>query len=280
MTGARDRPAPAGQEKTSDLSYMLPRHPAEIDRLDVQHYALQEALLGNHLAPIERPARVLDVGSGTGQWAYDVCAELPDALVVGLDVDRSKPGAPPNYGFVRANLLHGLPFVDGAFDFVHQRLMVTSSIPTASWPMALADLVRVTRRGGWVELVEVEPGVHPAGPATERLFELTRTVGRSFGLVMDAAVIHSLGDHLRRAGLARVEQRTVDLPVGEWGGRVGSLTATNLRSLHTRLSAAFESELGVSASEFGELLRRMQEEWEQYRSSGTFVLAFGQRPLD
>ena len=51
---------------------MLPRHATEIDRLDVQHFALREAMQGNHVAPLERPETVLDVGSGTGQWAFDV----------------------------------------------------------------------------------------------------------------------------------------------------------------------------------------------------------------
>ncbi len=41
---------------TDDVAYVLPRHPAEVDRLDVQHYALREALGTNHLASVEGPA--------------------------------------------------------------------------------------------------------------------------------------------------------------------------------------------------------------------------------
>src|SRR5215471_1286524 len=77
---------------------MLPRHRTEIDRLDVQHYALREAVRGNHLAPVHAPATVLDVGAGTGQWAYDLCAEFPDAEVIGLDLVPSKSDRRPgNY---------------------------------------------------------------------------------------------------------------------------------------------------------------------------------------
>jgi SAM-dependent methyltransferase len=264
-------------EHGGDVSYVLPRHPAEIDRLDVQHYALRETLLANYLAPIERPARILDVGSGTGQWAFDVCAEFPGAFVIGLDVEPSKPAAPPNYRFVRANLLRGLPFSAGSFDFVHQRLMATSSVPQAAWPGVVAELVRVTRPGGWVELVEVVVAVEPAGPANQRLFDLTRQVVRSFGLATDG-LVGSLGHQLRRAGLTAVEQRSVEIPVGEWGGRAGSLTATNLRALHLRLAGAFEERFGVSAGELTALLHATQEEWEQHHSTGTFVFAFGQRP--
>ncbi len=46
---------------------MLPEHVAEIDRLDVQHYALRAALEGNYIAPVTDPERILDVGTGTGQ---------------------------------------------------------------------------------------------------------------------------------------------------------------------------------------------------------------------
>src|SRR5690242_21232433 len=96
-TERRDRTDEVRREG-GDVAYMLPRHETEIDRLDVQHYALRAALRGNHAAPLGRPAAILDVGSGTGQWAYDLCLEFPDALVVGLDLVPGKVGhRPPNY---------------------------------------------------------------------------------------------------------------------------------------------------------------------------------------
>lgn len=260
-----------------DTSYMLPRHPSEIDRLDVQHYALRETLGANYLAPVGRARRVLDIGSGTGQWGFDVAAQHRRALVVGLDVEPGKPGAPPNYRFVRANLLRGLPFVSGAFDFVHQRLMASSAIPGAAWPRTLAELVRVTAPGGWVELVEVVVEIQPAGPATRRLLDLTRQVGRSFGLDMEE-IVRTLGGQLTGAGLMDAEQRDVQLPVGEWGGRVGSLSASNLRAFYARLFDTFERRLGVSTAELRNLLQTTQVEWEQHRSMATVVFAYGRRP--
>src|SRR5579859_7604165 len=124
-----------------DVAYMLPRHQTEIDRLDVQHYALRAALRGNYKAPVDRPVAILDVGSGTGQWAFDLCAEFPRATVVGLDLVPGKLAlGPPNYRHVKANVLEGLPFADGTFDYVHQRLMVTA-LPVSTWPDVLTDLL-------------------------------------------------------------------------------------------------------------------------------------------
>jgi SAM-dependent methyltransferase len=277
MSKQQGPPAPHRDGREADPPYMLPRHHAEPDRLDVQHYALLEMLGTNFLAPIDRPARVLDVGSGSGQWAYDMCRQFPDSFVVGLDVVPGKPGGPPNHGFVRANVLRGLPFVDGGFEYVHQRLMATSSIPLPAWGDLVTDLVRVTAPRGWVELVEVVVDVEPAGPATRRLIDMTRAVGRSFGVDMDAVVIRVLGEHLRRAGLGDVEQRIVGLPVGEWGGRAGSLTASNLRALFTRLADPFEAQMGLCRTELGELLAQMHEECQELHSKGNFVFAVGRK---
>src|SRR5215831_8617218 len=123
---AAEERARAGQG--AYVAYFLPRDMAEIDRLDVQHYALRAALGGNYLAPVDRPARILDVGSGTGQWAYDLCAEFPQALAVGFDLEVSKRPWPDAYRFVKGNALQGLPFASDQFDFVHQRAGVADGL--------------------------------------------------------------------------------------------------------------------------------------------------------
>lgn len=280
QSGSRvpDNPVdPAGADGRGDVAYMLPRHHTEIDRLDVQHYALQGALPGNYLAPVVRPRKVLDVGCGTGQWAFDLCVEFPDAEVVGFDLEPSKPKAPGNYRFVRGNLLHGLPFEDNGFDLVHQRLLVTG-LPLNAWPDVVADLVRVARPGAWIELVEAGSDIEPSGPATRRLFELTTRLAASFDLDTSGVVVRSLDDYLRLAGAERVVRRSIAVPVGEWGGRVGSLMASDFRSMFTRLGGTLRSHFGLAQQECDDLVSRMQQEWERYRTRYTFTCAFGRKP--
>jgi SAM-dependent methyltransferase len=257
-------------------SYIFPSDPAEVDRLDLQHFALREGLGGNHLAPLSTPARILDVGSGTGRWAAELCLEHPETLVVALDLRRSDPQPPPNFRFVHSNVLDGLPFADDTFDFVHQRLL-GPGLPLKSWSSVVADLLRVARPGGWVEIAEGRFDLEPAGPATDRLFQLAWRLASSLGLDTTGITFRGLEDYLRRAGAVDVERRTVDLPVGEWGGRVGSFIATDFRAAFTRLTDVFRARFAVPAEESRGLLQTAQREWETGRSTWTVAIAFGRK---
>lgn len=255
---------------------MLPRHPAEIDRLDLQHYALRAAIEGNYVAPVESPLRILDVGSGTGQWAYDLCSEFPDALVVGFDVEPSKPERPSNYRYVRGNVLDGLPFADGAFDFVHQRLM-QAAIPLDRWPEAVRHLLRVTRPGGLVELMEIGDRTEPAGPAITRMWQLCNRLATAYGLDWTRTVPSSLETYLQEAGAVEVQRHHVAIPLGAWGDTVGTMMAEDLQALFTRLLPAFEARLDLPAVEGTQLVGAAIQECETYRTNAICTFAHGRR---
>jgi len=276
---SEDQISAAVEERSTSESvhYLLPRHPGELDRLDIQHYALRETLGANYLAPVDLPATVLDVGCGTGQWGFEVCVRFPNALVIGLDLVTGKPDRPPRYRSVKGNLLEGLPFARDRIDFVHQRLLITG-VPLASWPAVVADLVRVTRPGGWVELVEPPGWIDQQGPATERLLGLTAEFSTSLGLDTTGVVFESLDGYLREAGLAGVVRRQISVPIGHWGGQVGSLMVTDLRAGFTRVCEVLQARSLLSAEEGRDLIRLAQEEWEHGRMSWTFAIAFGQKP--
>jgi hypothetical protein len=266
----------AVEERATAGRYLFPRHPAEIDRLDVQHYAMRAALGANYLAPVEGPARILDTGAGTGQWGFEMCAEFPDARVVGLDLVPGKLARPARYGFVKGNLLHGLPFMDARFDFVHQRFLV-AGLPLAAWPDVVSDLVRVTRPGGWVELVEARLELEPAGPCTRRLLQLSMGMASALGLDTNRVVGDSVEGHLRQAGLAGVVKRELTLPIGDWGGRVGILMATDIRAGFTRACEVLNAR-SVLALEAGmSLVQQLSEEFERHRTTITCAVAYGRK---
>jgi SAM-dependent methyltransferase len=258
--------------------YLMPQHPSEVNRLDLQHFALRELLGTNHLAPIAAPRSVLDVGTGTGQWAVEMCREFPGALVVGADqappVDRH---AALGYVFTRINLLNGLPFRDGSFEYVHQRLL-RAGIPAAAWPGAVRELARVTAPGGLVEVGESGEHWGNAGPAATRFFGLMRELGGRFGMDTQGPPGLGLPRLLAEAGLDQIGERQVTVPIGEWGGRVGSFMASNLRTIGRALTPVYASALGVPEKETTALVTEMLRETEVVHMTGEVWYAWGRKP--
>ena len=91
-------------------------------------------------------------------------------------------------------------------------------------------------------------------------------------------VFDSLDDYLRQAGLANVVRRQLSVPIGRWGGKVGSLMVTDLRAGFTRVCEVLQARSSLTAEEGRDLIRLAQEEWEQGRMSWTFAIAFAQKP--
>nr|BBH93668.1 hypothetical protein KTA_18670 [Thermogemmatispora argillosa] len=262
--------------------YLLPKDLGEINRLDFQHYVLRAALRGNYLAPIEQPRRILDVGCGTGQWAFELAHQFPHAEVIGLDLEQVKASTPPpNYRFVQGDLLQGLPFDNNSFDFVHQRLLFLA-IPLAAWPGVVQELARVTSPGGWIELVEASiapKDLTPSGPVTQQLFSLGGQLAALRGIDSEGIVARSLDRYLLGAGLVNIERHRIEVAVGEWGGRIGSLMALNFREGAKALSAPIAARFGKSEQEVNDQIEVMLQEFNTYRTNYSYIVAYGQKPF-
>jgi len=270
------------------LPYVLPKDDSEMNRLDFQHYMLRYALKGNFAAPIAAsgaPRAILDVGCGTGRWAREMAQTFPDANVVGLDIlpPRADTAAdegvapdprPQNYSYVQGNVLEGLPFADASFDFTHQRLLL-GALPAARWPGDIQELMRVTRPGGWVELVEC--GVlEGGGPASENIVRWNIEMCDRRGI--DNLIAAKLGRIAQEAGLANVRAQSVALPVGAYGGRVGAMAQADYYTLMSTTRAVIIPMGITSAEEYDTALAGMREDMAQRNCVWRFYVIFGQRP--
>lgn len=216
-----------GRRHVVDAPYLLPNDIQEINRLDLQHYLLRYALRGQHLAPVKYPHSVLDVGAGTGRWTLEMAAQYPQANIMGVDlvlppVDTDK--RPDNVVFTQGNILEGLAFADGNFDFVQQRMLFLA-LPFDRWPGVVAELARVTRQHGWVELLEAGV-VQQGGPAMTQLMNWGAEVSRRRGI--DLNVGNILPDFLHQARLSHVAFQKLHIPVGAYGGRIGLMMESDV----------------------------------------------------
>lgn len=70
--------------KYKEGQYFLPNDDIEQDRLNLQHHLWTLTLDGRlHIAPVDNPTRVLDIGTGTGSWALEYAERNPQATVIG-----------------------------------------------------------------------------------------------------------------------------------------------------------------------------------------------------
>lgn len=271
-----------GRRFLRNVPYVLPSDMGEINRLDFQHYMMRYALRGNYAAPIGRaPERILDVGCGTGRWVIEMAQTFPDAAVTGVDItppalDSVQSGSEArlaNVAFVTGDVLDRLPFEDHQFGYTHQRYMI-SGIPLEQWPRAIGELARVTRPGGWVEVVEADTS-GKAGPALRQADDWVAAVLARRGL--DIHLARNLERWLQEAGLRQVKLRQVDLPLGKHGGRVGSLVESNYFAAFDAMRAPVVA-LGLASEEQYEATINAARE-EVRRGSCVFpiYIAYGQR---
>lgn len=273
-----------GREYLTTAPYFLPKDSEEINRLDFQHYLFRLALKGNFAAPIQSPMNVLDVGTGTGRWAMELASIFPQANVIGLDV--TPPPAdemaslgngldrrPTNYVYVQGNVLDGLPFPDATFDFVHQRLLV-AAIPEDRWQAVVNELFRVTKPGGWIELLEAIPT--QGGPGMNLLYDWLVKVGLRRGV--NTLITPHIADFLQGAGAQSVVGTNLPMALGNWGGRAGTMMETNYFALHKGLIAVMEQQGITTPEAFEQAMQAARQEIAQGRYVWPYFLAYGQRP--
>lgn len=109
-------------------------------------------------APINRdrpPRRILDVGTGTGEWAVEMAEDFTTTEVIGTDLSPIQPSwAPPNCRFFIDDAESDWTFAPGeAFDYIHVRSM---SGGIGDWPRLLRQAYKHLRPGGWFEAQESE----------------------------------------------------------------------------------------------------------------------------
>ncbi|WP_052890267.1 class I SAM-dependent methyltransferase [Thermogemmatispora carboxidivorans] len=256
-------------------TYALPRSRREQARLDLQHFALRQ-LLGSHfLAPVEQATAILDVGSGTGIWLREAARRWPHARLVALDKDLSlcRQPLPSHCQPVQADLLAGLPFPEAHFDYVHQRFLATA-IPLTAWPGILDDLLRITRPGGWLELIEATGDTCNEGPLHRQVRTWFSALLERRGLRLDAAL--NLPHWLQERGL---QPHTLRFQMPLYGRRRGAPlfredVLSALRALEPQLAAVNH----LPREQVAETLAALPQEWECLRTSSGGLAVWGRKP--
>lgn len=161
-------------------------------------------------------ATILDVGTGTGKWACEIARSCSNARVYGIDLHQvNRSDDPPNVVFETVNVMTGFPFNTGTFDFVHSRLLIGG---ITDWKSYLANLLRITKRGGYVECVEMEIriGSREAGDSAKIDHWLDRMSSLLQKRALDPSIAINLNIAMDNAGFREITETVLDVPIGNW----------------------------------------------------------------
>ncbi len=246
--------------------YVMPKDRLEGERLDLQHHLLRLALGRNYYPRLRQPRAILDIACGTGIWGIEMAQEFKRAQVVGFDVDRtsfdsstqkrSLVGLPQNFRFFVHDALQGLPFEAGEFDFTHLRF-VGSFVPRPRWPELIAEMYRVTRVGGYIEVVELEDLSSPS-PAYNQF----KAVGKR---LLDMRELHQfpapyIAGYMQQAGAQRVQAKRVVLGAGRDAERQQRLLIADTIAIWTNLQPIIVKVGLLSEADYSRLLAQLKEE--------------------
>ncbi|KAJ6171682.1 hypothetical protein N7470_000749 [Penicillium chermesinum] len=205
-----------------DQNYFMPNDDAELTRLNIVHQIyliLLEGRLTTAPIPTSSP-RILDIGTGPGDWAIEMSTKYPEATIIASDIGVFDAGlghmSLPNIDFQISDAETPWTYHE-PFDLIHLRGL---SGAFANWPRIYQQAYTHLKPGGYIEVAD-------ADPAGDTVLASPETAPH---LCAYAAALRQAGDncghprhlgHLRTEVLAeagfeaiRAVERT--FPVGLW----------------------------------------------------------------
>ncbi len=197
-------------------TYFMPNDDTEQTRLTILHqvYLL---LLGGELttAPLPRRVRrVLDVGSGPGDWAIAIGEKYTSAEVVATDISVFQPtDVPPNVVFQIDDVTEEWTFTQ-AFDFIHIRNL---SGAFSDWAAIYREAFKHLKPGGYLEVIDLEPIQMPKSSPNSYVSIFTGAVqAASEKAGTPVGVGHLKRSMLEGVGFRSVRTTVLDVPIGTW----------------------------------------------------------------
>ncbi|KAF8459183.1 S-adenosyl-L-methionine-dependent methyltransferase [Kalaharituber pfeilii] len=270
--------------------YFLPNDETEQDRLDLYHHMFLMFLGGGlHAAPLTKPQRVLDAGTGTGIWAIDFADENPQAEVIGPDISPIQPGwVPQNCRFEVDDLEEPWTYKSDYFDYIHMRSMSGSF---SNWEAVMG---RTTAPGGYFEFQDYGVELFRSdGTKLDYPAEDSPTAIWLHGIVKASEKLNRplvMGKRMKglmeKVGFINVKEDVAIWPVGDWPkdkrlkeiGRWGLVGITD--SLHPFTLMLMQRTENWSEQQVEETCKSVAEDLRKGKYYFQAWFVYGQKPLD
>ncbi|KAL5334547.1 S-adenosyl-L-methionine-dependent methyltransferase [Aspergillus crustosus] len=204
-------------------TYFMPNDEGEQTRLNITHQLCLILFDGNLInVPLaKKTPRILDIGTGPGDWAIEMSAAHPGATIIATDIGVFDSGIGstidlPNVSFQLDDARDEWTYPE-PFDLIHLRGLAGAF---SDWSSLYAQAFRHLTPGGYIEITDADPAADTvsfpeSGDSYLNIFAAAmRSAAEATGHPRD--LHHLLPNVLTAAGFinVRVIERTI--PVGLW----------------------------------------------------------------
>ncbi|RUS21880.1 hypothetical protein BC937DRAFT_91212, partial [Endogone sp. FLAS-F59071] len=251
---------------TEDSSYFLPSpgNDAENDRLTKQHIMLKA---------------VFD-GCGSATWIMEIAVDYPNAECHGIDICTTFPysSSPGNVTFQTVDVCRGIPFENETFDFVHMRLF-SLALSVSDWPRVIAELFRITKKDGVVQLVELDLRFSTSDPELKSYInaavQTLSHMGKSPSIALE------LPELVSGAGFKILQTKKRSVPLGS-SEPISQIMLDDWERAAHAVKHVVAPSLAISEQEVGHLIDKVAAQFSlaATQSHANWYSVVGQRPRD
>ncbi|KAI9262656.1 S-adenosyl-L-methionine-dependent methyltransferase [Helicostylum pulchrum] len=246
----------------------MPCDDEEFERLQVNYLLFRSIFASQFFAPIEeslkKGIKVLEVSTGPGWWLMGMAKDYPRSHFTGVDLMIYPITLPPkNCHFRVLDMSKGLPYADNTFDFVaqHDTLYRYSQ---KDWDCLIPEMIRVTKPGGYIELVENGGVFQDIGPNmsiwTMRLAVSLQTRGIN---LKNASTLSTILEGHEQLEVIHSSHRST--PVG-WYGKTGDIALDSLDRLFYAVKPKVCEDWSMSPAKYDKVTKAASAECKDFRS--------------
>ena len=250
----------------ANAHYFMPTDEAEQTRLAVTHQAFLLLLDGKlTMAHVQDSVkRILDVGTGPGDWAIAMGERYPNAEIIATDISACQPTqVPPNvvfqYDDAQENWTYSAPF-----DYIHVRGMAGAF---SDWTSIYGEAFRHLKHNGTIEIADFG-NIELEQKSSDSYVSIYNGACRS---AAEKAGTPIGLDHLKRsllesAGFSVMKSMNMQVPLGMWSpdphkrlvGKMALISA--LEGLEASSMRLLTKQLAWTAKDVRDLCLKVQEE--------------------
>lgn len=254
-----------GRQYCNDTYYM-PNDETEHTRLAIAHQAFLLCLDGQlTTARIHQDVkRILDVGTGSGDWAIAMGELYPDAEIIATDITIFQSvEVPPNVVFQLDDAQEEWTYTE-PFDFIHIRGLAGAF---SDWPNIYVKAFDHLKQGGFLEIADIgfsQVSVNIRDSYMDVFNGACQSAAEKAGT--SCGLEHMKRNGLAAAGFANIRPVTIQVPLGTWSSDrtehlLGKMTLIAiLEGLEAVSLRHLTKEMAWKAEDVRELCERVKSE--------------------